>query len=366
MRAFAAAILVIALASPGWAAPSRKADPGAARQEIRRRLDELMDQKQTLERAIALTRREIATLNGHLAQAKKLRAESAGQAAQAKQKRLGVEQEAAALGAKIKGLTSRYKRRLRALYLYGPDASGALLASAGDFAGVLFRSQALTRLARADRKSLAQIRASRQKLAVLRGKLALEEARQDELSERMTEQREMQAALLVKQRELLTELEQNHLRLKLGIKALREAEMRLARTFALGGLPPGPNGGPTGVLAARGNLSPPVEGRLQGRAGPGGRGVVMAARPGSPVRSPWWGKVVFAGPLTGYGRVAVIDHGDRVHTVLAHLGRLSVAKGQQVAAGALLGRVDTNGRLYLEVRRGAKPQNPALWLHLTP
>jgi septal ring factor EnvC (AmiA/AmiB activator) len=70
--------------------------------------------------------------------------------------------------------------------------------------------------------------------------------------------------------------------------------------------------------------------------------------------------------LAGYGKVVVIDHGSRIHTVLAHLGTLSVEKGQSVRPGQVVGAVDHSGRLYLEVRRGTRPVDPLAWLRLAP
>jgi septal ring factor EnvC (AmiA/AmiB activator) len=95
-------------------------------------------------------------------------------------------------------------------------------------------------------------------------------------------------------------------------------------------------------------------------------GLIIQAPPGAPVRAPWEGTVVHAAPLAGYGLVLVLDHGARVHTVLAHLGGLRAEAGQRVAAGQVVGQVDPGGRLYLEVRKAAKPENPMEWLRLDP
>lgn len=108
---------------------------------------------------------------------------------------------------------------------------------------------------------------------------------------------------------------------------------------------------------AEARLALPVEGWLLGGPESSGQGVVIQAQPESAVRSPWAGTVVHAFYLAVYGCV-VVDHGERVHTVLAHLGPLSVEAGQAIQAGQILGAVDENGRLYLEVRREARPENP--------
>jgi murein hydrolase activator len=169
---------------------------------------------------------------------------------------------------------------------------------------------------------------------------------------------------------LLDDLSSHEKRMEESISALTEAETRLARTFALPGAhqkqktssaKPSPS-----VVKARGTLSPPVEGKVVGRAGPNRRGVVLQARPGAPVRAPWAGTVVYAATLNGYGRVVVLDHGQRVHTVMAHLGTLSVEKGMQCRPGQVVGAVDGAGKLYLEVRRGTRPVNPMTWLRLKP
>lgn len=90
------------------------------------------------------------------------------------------------------------------------------------------------------------------------------------------------------------------------------------------------------------------------------------ARKGAQVRAPWSGQVAFASNIGGWGKVVVLDHGDRVHTVLAHLGTLAVETGQPVSAGEVIGSVGPGGRLFLQVRKNAKPVDSADWLRLRP
>ena len=79
-------------------------------------------------------------------------------------------------------------------------------------------------------------------------------------------------------------------------------------------------------------------------------------RPGAAVHAARGGRVAFAGWNSGgYGRLIIIDHGSGVTTWYAHLSRLDVAAGRQVAAGALIGRVGATGyatgpHLHFEVR----------------
>ena len=68
------------------------------------------------------------------------------------------------------------------------------------------------------------------------------------------------------------------------------------------------------------------------------------------------GRVAFAAWSSGgYGWLIVVDHGSGVTSWYAHLSRLEVAAGQQVAAGSLIGRVGASGHatgphLHFEVR----------------
>jgi septal ring factor EnvC (AmiA/AmiB activator) len=356
LAALAAACL-LAAAAPGAAeGPS----PSQARQELLARL-EALDQR--LERSAD----SLAALAAELEELARRRGEALGRRAELARERRAARRRLALVEAQLEGLArldrrqrQGFHRRLRALYLHGADASEALWASAQDLADALSRSQALTRLVRADRRRLEAIASRRAELGRLRSELA---ARQAELAELEREQKALAGRLerLAGERARLRDrTRRRRSELAEARQALQEAQARLARTFAL----PPPGSPRTGVLEARGGLSPPVEGRVVGREGR--RGVVLAARSGAPVRAPWAGTVVFAAPLAGYGRVVVLDHGSRVHTVLAHLGAVSVEPGQLCAPGQVVGAVDGTGRLYLEVRRAARPVDPLAWLRLKP
>ena len=92
---------------------------------------------------------------------------------------------------------------------------------------------------------------------------------------------------------------------------------------------------------------------------------------GDPVVSAGTGVVAHAGPApagyAGYGQMVVIDHGNGVSTLYAHLSRIHVAVGQALAPGESVGRMGTTGNvtgshLHFEVRIGGVPVNPAPWV----
>lgn len=71
-------------------------------------------------------------------------------------------------------------------------------------------------------------------------------------------------------------------------------------------------------------------------------GVDLGAACGTPIRLPWPGRVVSARYDGGYGNRVIVEHGS-LRTGYAHLPRIDVEVGQELAAGALVGVVGNTG-----------------------
>lgn len=94
---------------------------------------------------------------------------------------------------------------------------------------------------------------------------------------------------------------------------------------------------------------------------------MIQASAGTPVTAVHQGRVVFADWMRGFGNLLIIDHGDHMMTLYAHLQRFSISPGQAVQRGDEIGRVgDTGGQsragLYFEVRQRGEPTNPEQWI----
>lgn len=144
---------------------------------------------------------------------------------------------------------------------------------------------------------------------------------------------------------------------------------------------------PPGFAAARGRLPLPALGRLLRRAGETDAagvarpGIALATRAQALVTAPWPATVRFRGPLLDYGNVMVLDPGEGYLIVLGGLGTLWAETGEVVAAGAPLGlmggpppgpgdflaaapdggAVRETETLYIELRQGTLPEDPAPW-----
>lgn len=139
--------------------------------------------------------------------------------------------------------------------------------------------------------------------------------------------------------------------------------------------------------SARGSLPLPVLGTLLRRAneadaaGVRRPGVLLAARPRALVTAPWSGTIRYRGPLLSYGNVIVLEPGGGYLLILSGLDTVYGEVGEVVAAGAPLGLMgggaaemdeflapeqDGGGArdtetLYMELRQGADPLDPAEW-----
>jgi len=122
---------------------------------------------------------------------------------------------------------------------------------------------------------------------------------------------------------------------------------------------------------ARGKYLIPANGALvksygqeDGKSAPA-KGMTYETRPGAQVVAPFDGRVLFAGPFRGYGRILIIEHGDGYHSLLAGMERVDGAVGQWLVAGEPVGAMpegEDKPQLYIELRQNGQPINPLPWL----
>lgn len=98
------------------------------------------------------------------------------------------------------------------------------------------------------------------------------------------------------------------------------------------------------------------------------KGVTFKFDSVQPIKAPDSGKVVFAGDLSTFGQVVLIDHGDDLRTVLLGRMDIKVKKNDMVSSGEILAYTSNELKgaqnLYFEVRKKNTAQNTILWLDL--
>jgi len=114
----------------------------------------------------------------------------------------------------------------------------------------------------------------------------------------------------------------------------------------------------------------PVQGRLisgYNAASAGRKGINIAGKTGTPVRTAAAGKVVYSGSgLSGYGRLIIIKHNKEYLSAYAHNRKLIAKEGQWVKQGEVIALMGSSGtdrtQLHFEIRKQGRPVNPLRYL----
>ena len=131
---------------------------------------------------------------------------------------------------------------------------------------------------------------------------------------------------------------------------------------------------PTPIASPTSNSRPPgfqlpVQGRtLAGfgevrDSGLRSKGLTLSPAPSAQVVAPSAGRIAFAGPYRGFGRIVIIEHPGGWTSLVTGLQRTEVEVGDEIIGGAPLG-VASGGEepISLELRRDGEPVNPLNYL----
>jgi len=262
------------------------------------------------------------------------------------------EQEIAGLGQRRSEASARLHTRARALYRL---TRAGMLPLAGGFDALVGHVARLDRLERMVGHDAATVRELRSRGEALRGEIA------------------GAADALARARGELRELESRKQQLLAAQHASLAFDAALTGATAAAQLPStgygsirlvdeGADSPSSGFAALRGALSVPVSGDLRFAAAESGDGgLAIEVAPGTSVRTVAGGRVVFADTQPGYGRLVIVDHGDRYYTVYAGLAGVEVGVGDELSRGARVGSASGSG-LRFEVRRGTRTLDARAWL----
>jgi septal ring factor EnvC (AmiA/AmiB activator) len=95
-------------------------------------------------------------------------------------------------------------------------------------------------------------------------------------------------------------------------------------------------------------------------------GINIRSAKGTPVRAVFSGKVLYAGPLDGYGNLVILGHGKEYHSLYGHLDEILAKVGHSIRKDQIIGRSGDTGSLmgetlYFEIRHKGKPVEPVSW-----
>lgn len=358
----AALILVVALAAAGPASGQR-AQPDELRRLEAQQLDEQVRARR-LRRDAHATAQEIERLRVELLRLGDGETADAAAVADQRARLADLHARETELGVRLSRERARQTRLLAALQTFRRDPPPPLLV-APDRATDAVRAQILLRAVTPvlDRRAQALVDDQRQ-LQRLRREAALAGEALFTAESSLAETRADLERLIAEKRALESLLDAD------AEAAEREARSLARRVRDMGGLlrelseedldaalaAPLPGG--------RQSLGRPVAGPVVSGFGGGARGMTFAAEPQALVVAPADAVVEYAGPLEGWGEVAVLRLGPGWRVVLAGLGRADARIGGRVAEGEPIGRMGPapGGELYFELRRDDRPVDPRPWL----
>ncbi len=342
------------------------------------RLQQVRDRRQSLEQELARLRRQERSLLGEV---ERLELEVRLRGEQLREVQLTLQRTNDQLDATVKRLRAvetqiaqarpELAARARALYKLGELSYLRMLLSVDRPSDMLRGYRFVTTLARRDNERFVRFRDDLRTEAAARNEL--ERRTQEALALRAGVERARRGLDAERRRktELLTQIVERKETQALYVEELKQAEARLDELVA------GLHGedAPIPIAAFRGTLPWPAAGRVRV---PFGRrkhprfdtytlqnGVEIEALEGSPIGAVHEGVVAFADRFRGYGLMVILDHGNKHHTLYAHLAELAVKAGQRVAQGAPVGSAGTGldgTGVYFEVRFQGRPEDPADWL----
>jgi len=131
---------------------------------------------------------------------------------------------------------------------------------------------------------------------------------------------------------------------------------------------PTPTSSPTSTVPPRFQL--PVQGRtIAGfgelrESGLRSTALELAPSPGAQAVAPRSGRVAFAGPYRGFGRIVIIEHDGGWTSLVTGLARIDAEVGDSVIAGSPLGIAGSEDpAVTFELRRDGEPVNPLNFLN---
>jgi len=241
-------------------------------------------------------------------------------------------------------------------------------------------AEGVARITRARERKEEELSGLERQVAVTERKMAREKKVGDTLLSRQEEERRRLAG--IEREKKRKEKELKSLRAKIARmesvvsrveRQVKERERRARKAAAGGSAAREPAEAPRRFASLSGGLSAPLAGKVVTRFGRQhdttfdvtieNRGVEIEAPSGASVKSVGQGEVAFAGAVSGFGNVLIVQHGGGLFSVYGRMETFLVKQGEAVKKGAVVGSLpgSPSGKsvLYLELRAGGTAIDPA-------
>jgi len=349
------------------------------------RANNLLGNLQETNAQLAATQSRLASLNMQLIDA---RANLAAIDAQLNVVSAALQQKSAQLTSLIGILDAQQaavNKRIADIYINAPTGYSQALSQSQDFADVVTANQFAGSVMRSDSATMAKLMETEllvagQRVDIANHQTSIVKARNAQAAElaqianiqaAQASVRAQQASLRAHQNHLLREVN------KLRYNYIKEIQDLQRQNALISAIIRGAQRGQRVIQGVGGYLKWPVSGPITSpfgwRTHPvyGYRsfhtGIDIGVPMGTTVKAARYGKVIYTGWNGAFGLVVIIDHGNSLATMYAHLSRVFVSKGQSIhtlqaiAASGNTG-TSTGPHLHFQVDLQGNPVNPMNWL----
>jgi septal ring factor EnvC (AmiA/AmiB activator) len=274
----------------------------------------------------------------------------------------------------------RLARRLRQMYMRGPQHRWHLLLASPNIQEVVRRYKFVRLVAERDASLVSEVRSRKNHLEAEQATLteamadivALKSTRGAE-ARRLKQSKKDRVAMLSSIRNEKSKHTQAIDELKRAQKELQNLIDQLERKRLAERDSPLPTGD---FARLKGKLMRPVDGTITKKFGQDrhpkfgtvtfNNGVNIKAAPGTPIRAVSAGVVEFVDWIAGYGNCIILNHGGGYYTLYAHVAETFARAGQAVAVREVIAEVGDTGSLngyecHFEIRKSKEALDPMAW-----
>jgi len=284
------------------------------------------------------------------------------------------ERELATITRNNEALRQHLIKRLRSFYLLGKTGFLNIVFSNRTLPELMLADDAFRSLVTYDQAVFAEYRTSVVDIDRAKRAHELEKTMQEHFLAEAAQENGLLQQVAAEKNAVLQRIRTEKGLYEQAVREMKKAETALLATLARPGQASEEK--PRGFTAHRKKLPPPVWGKIVRRfqepvpeeedtTFANGLTIVPPSR--AEVFAVYGGTVIFAGYMSGYGKVIVVEHDQEYYTVTARLDDLLVREGDAVKQGQVIGTTGDLSTLfgqglYFEVRHGAQPENPLDWI----